>query len=65
LWRRVHADGSYLSASDARVQFGLGDNPKIDAVIVQWPDGAVERWTTISADSRVNLKRGSGKGDTK
>jgi hypothetical protein len=47
------------------VQFGLGDNPGIDAVIVQWPDGAVERWTAISADSRVNLKRGSGKGDTK
>jgi hypothetical protein len=65
LWRRVHTDGSYLSASDARVQFGLGDNPGIDAVIVQWPDGAVERWTAISADSRVNLKRGSGKGDTK
>jgi len=27
LWRRVHTDGSYLSASDPRVHFGLGANP--------------------------------------
>ena len=28
LWRRVRTDGSYLSASDARVHFGLGASPR-------------------------------------
>jgi hypothetical protein len=28
LWRRARTDGSYLSASDGRVQVGLGDRPR-------------------------------------
>ena len=31
LWRRVRSDGSYLSASDVRVHFGLGASPAVDA----------------------------------
>ena len=60
LWRRVRTDGSYLSANDVRVQFGLGTRTAIAAVVVQWPDGASERWTDIRADRRVTLRRGSG-----
>jgi hypothetical protein len=60
LWRRVKADGSYLSASDSRVHFGLGTSPAIAGVIVEWPDGARERWTTVTADSTVTLRRGTG-----
>jgi hypothetical protein len=61
LWRRVRSDGSYLSASDLRVHFGLGPSPAIDAVVVQWPDGPRERWTSIAADKAVTLGRGTGK----
>ena len=57
LWRRVRTDGSYLSASDARVHFGLGSNPAITAVVIQWPDGERERRTGVAADSRVTLRR--------
>jgi hypothetical protein len=60
LWRRVRTDGSYLSASDVRVHFGLGSSPAIGAVVVQWPDGQRERWTDIAADRVVTLRRGSG-----
>jgi hypothetical protein len=60
LWRRVGTDGSYLSASDARTYFGLGDAPAIDHVIIEWPDGYRERWNTVTADREVVLKRGSG-----
>jgi hypothetical protein len=28
MWRRVHTDGSFLSASDSRVHFGLGIQPE-------------------------------------
>ena len=60
LRRRVRTDGSYLSASDVRVHFGLGSSAAIGAVVVQWPDGALERWTGITADKAVMLRRGSG-----
>jgi hypothetical protein len=60
MWRRVRTDGSYLSASDVRVHFGLGASPTIDAVIVQWPDEQRERWTNIRADRLVTLRRGTG-----
>jgi len=55
----VRTDGSYLSASDPRVHAGLGASSAVQAVIVQWPDGARERWTDISADRLVTLKRGN------
>ena len=57
LWRRVRTDGSYLSASDTRLHFGLGTSSAIDAVVIQWPDGQSERRTGIAADRRVTLSR--------
>jgi hypothetical protein len=58
LWRRVRTDGSYLSASDARVHFGLGTSPAITAVIIQWPDGERERRTDVTADKQITVLRG-------
>jgi hypothetical protein len=62
LWRRVRTDGSYLSASDTRVHFGLGTAMSIAAVVVQWPDGQRERFTGVAVDRVVTLRRGSGVG---
>jgi enediyne biosynthesis protein E4 len=59
LWRRVHTDGSYLSASDVRVHFGLGQSTKAE-ILVDWPDGSKERWSGIQADSVVTLRQGTG-----
>jgi len=60
LWRRVRTDGSYLSASDVRLHFGLGPSPDVGAAVVQWPDGERERWTAIRGDRLVTLRRGTG-----
>ncbi|MGH9384397.1 MAG: CRTAC1 family protein [Vicinamibacterales bacterium] len=60
LWRRVKTDGSYLSASDIRVHVGLGASTQVDAVLVEWPDGARERWKGVAADRLVTLQRGGG-----
>jgi hypothetical protein len=60
LWRRARTDGSYLSASDPRVHFGLGATQLIDAVIVQWPSGRVEQWKNIDANRIVTLTQGTG-----
>jgi hypothetical protein len=61
LWRRAGADGSYLSANDSRVHFGLGRDPSLEAVVVQWPGGDKEVWTNVRADSAVTLRQKSGK----
>lgn len=61
LWRRVRTDGSYASASDPRVLFGLGDHPDIEAIRVVWPSGRVEEWTGVSVGGYTTLREGSGK----
>jgi hypothetical protein len=60
LWRRVRTDGSYLSANDSRVQFGLGSATRVEAVLVEWPDGGRERWADVAIDRVATLRRGTG-----
>jgi hypothetical protein len=60
-WGRVHTDGSYLSAGDLRVHFGLGDRREIEAVVVYWPNGSIELWDNIRADRQITLRQGTGR----
>jgi hypothetical protein len=43
LWRRVHTDGSYASASDPRVLVGLGERSEVAAVRIHAPGGSGDR----------------------
>ncbi len=61
VWRRAHADGSYLSASDPRVHFGLSSTTALAGVVVEWPRGLREVWTGLRANQIVTLKQASGK----
>ena len=61
LWRRAHSDGSYLSTNDSRVHFGLGQNPNLKKVVVEWPLGKKEVWHDVGADRILTLREGSGK----
>jgi hypothetical protein len=61
LWRRVRVAASYCTSNDPRVLVGLGDDPKVDAVRVHWPDGDVEEWTNPEVDRYLVLKRGAGR----
>jgi len=56
----VRSGSSYISNSDMRVHFGLGQTPKIDWVQVRWPSGLIERFAGVSVDSISVLKEGSG-----
>lgn len=60
IWRRARTDGSYLSASDPRVHFGLGSESRIQSVVVEWPRGSREAWSGIAADRIVTLEQGTG-----
>jgi len=61
LWRRAHTDSSYLSSSDVRVHFGLGEDARIEALIVHWPDGQREYWNDIRADKIAVIRQGTGR----
>jgi hypothetical protein len=60
LTRRVQADGSYGTAGDPRVLFGLGDERSPQTVRVQWPGGGIEEFQDLSVDRYWVLERGKG-----
>ena len=60
LHQRVHTDGSYLSANDSRVHFGLGQANSVESVQVTWTNGKKENFSKINIDSQNNLVQGSG-----
>ncbi len=62
-WRHVHRDGSYLSAHDVRVHFGLGSNPDVDAVEVSWPSGLAERFPVDGVNREIELVEGTATPD--
>jgi tetratricopeptide (TPR) repeat protein len=50
--------GSYLSASDGRLHFGLGPATKVDRVEVTWPSGRRDRYHGRAADAGYRLREG-------
>jgi enediyne biosynthesis protein E4 len=55
LLRHCQTDGSYLSASDARVHVGLGSATKA-SVSIKWPDGKTTEHKDLAADQVHSLK---------
>ena len=53
--------GSFLSAGDHRLHFGLGDATSVEAIEVRWPSGRVDRYTGIKVDAAYLLKEGQTK----
>jgi enediyne biosynthesis protein E4 len=62
LTRFAKGGGSYLSANDPRLIFGLEKAAKIDELTVMWPAGAprLERWRGLAVDRYHRLEQGSG-----
>ncbi len=58
--RTVRRAFSYLSSSDPRVHFGLGEVDQVTAVYVRWPDGLREGFSVGCVDCAVELRRGEG-----
>ena len=53
------AGDSYLSSSDPRLHFGLGARTTVDSVEVRWPNGAVQRFREIPANTFVTIVEGA------
>jgi hypothetical protein len=54
----VRSGGSYLSQSDLRLHFGLGDAARINSVEVRWPNGATQTFKDVAADRFYRVKQG-------
>jgi enediyne biosynthesis protein E4 len=52
----VTTAGSYLSASDKRVHFGLGREKSIALLEVLWPSGAKQRLENVAADQTLTVR---------
>jgi hypothetical protein len=52
----VSAGGSYLSASDKRVHFGLGTETTVQLLEIRWPSGIVQRLEKIPADKILRVE---------
>jgi hypothetical protein len=59
--RFVQAGSSYLSTSDPRVLFGLGDEKAVKTLTVYWPSGAVQVLKDLPAGSYVTVKEAPGR----
>jgi hypothetical protein len=58
LVRFVKGGGSYLSASDPRVVFGLGRTAEAGRLTVRWPWGQEQSWDRLPADRYWRLTEG-------
>jgi hypothetical protein len=50
--------GSYQSAGDPRLHFGLGDSASIDRLEVRWPTGQERSYTGLRADRAYLVREG-------
>ncbi|MBY0503508.1 MAG: CRTAC1 family protein [Bryobacteraceae bacterium] len=46
----VSTAGSYLSAHDKRVHFGLGADREVKLLEIRWPSGHLQTWTKLAAN---------------
>ena len=58
--REVRTSGSYASASDPRVHFGLGAAGRIERVEVTWPSGVKQVFTDVPMDRMVTVHEEDG-----
>jgi hypothetical protein len=56
----VLASGSYISANDRRLHFGLGDSTDPGTAEIHWPSGKVENLKLPAADRIYTIEEGKG-----
>jgi enediyne biosynthesis protein E4 len=54
-WATVTTSSGYLSASDGRVHFGLGETPIVSCIEVRWPSGILQTLTDVKADRQMEV----------
>jgi hypothetical protein len=55
LYNHVAVSVGFMSSSDKRVHFGLGEEREIKSLEIQWPSGIVQKLTSIKADQVLKV----------
>ncbi len=56
LYNHVTVSVGFISSSDRRVHFGLGQETKAASVEIRWPSGIVQKLTDVAADRIVPIE---------
>jgi hypothetical protein len=64
-WQMVHSGSSYCSQSELVLTFGLGRNDKIERAEIEWPNGKVEKLTSLPPNQLFLVKEGGGLAETR
>jgi hypothetical protein len=51
----VSTGGSYLSASDRRVHFGLGGELSVTSIDIEWPSGTMQHLENVAANQLLTI----------
>jgi hypothetical protein len=52
----VSTASSYLSASDKRLHFGLGDDKSVRVIEIHWPSGTLQKLENIKANQVLTVR---------
>jgi hypothetical protein len=58
--QEVRSGGGYISQSDFRLHFGLGQPTRIDELEIYWPSGLVEKLSDLPANQILTVNEGVG-----
>jgi len=59
-WRMVRSGLSYCSQSDLAVTFGLGKDPIVKTLEIEWPSGAKQKFTNIAVNQHLTIDEEKG-----
>ena len=57
LLQEIRSGGSYLSQSDLRLHFGLGQANRVDRLVIRWPDGQEQILEDLPGDEFLTVSQ--------
>jgi hypothetical protein len=58
--QEVRSGDGYISQSDLRLHFGLGERQRAAKIVIRWPSGLVETLSDLAANQYYVVREGSG-----
>ena len=58
--QEVRSGDGYISQSDLRLHFGLGESSRAEKIVIRWPSGLVETLSNLPANQYYTVREGSG-----
>jgi hypothetical protein len=56
----VRSGSSYCSESDHALTFGLGKDPQVTSLTIEWPSGEKQNLGNVAADQFLTVQEGKG-----